>query len=352
MSAPVRVIIVDDSAITRQVIARELARNGDIEVVATAADPLSARDEILAKRPDVLILDLEMPRMDGLTFLRRVNKYSPMPVIICSSQTGTGTAKSIECLEAGAFDVVCKPSTGMQSGPFSEQLRELVRAAARAKRPAAATPSLATPARPAARPSGPRTDARRVIAIGSSTGGTEALRTILTALPADMPGIVIAQHMPEGFTRPFADRLNGLTQIEVREAADGDVVTNGLALVARGGRHLKVVREGGRLVARVTDGPHVKRHRPSVEVLFESVAQTVGRDAMAVMLTGMGDDGCDGMLSMRRAGAYTVAQDEASSVVFGMPKRAIEVGAAMDIAPLDAIAARMRDFATKVRAAA
>jgi two-component system chemotaxis response regulator CheB len=348
MSGKIGVIIIDDSAITRSVIARELSKAGDIEIVATAADPLTARDLIIEKRPQVITLDLELPRMDGLTFLRRVLKYSPVPVIVCSSLTPAGCSKAMECLEAGACEVIGKPRSGA-TAEWGAQLIELVRGAARAhvgRRPQATIAApIHKPATPATlMPSVANVDSRKIVAIGSSTGGTEALRTVLSALPAETASILMTQHMPEGFTKPFADRLNGLSRMEVREAVDGDAVRPGLALLAPAGKHLRLARENGRYVARLSEGPAVKRHRPSVEVLFESVAQAAGPHAMGVILTGMGDDGADGMLSMSKAGAFTVAQDEASCVVFGMPKAAIQRGGVKHICPLDEVASRIRDF--------
>lgn len=354
MSGKIGVIIIDDSAITRSVIARELAKAGDIEVLATAADALTARDLIQEKRPDVITLDLELPKMDGLTFLRRVIKYMPVPVIVCSSLTPAGCSKAMECLEAGACEVIGKPKAGA-IGDWGPQLIELIRGAARAhveRRTPAPPPPTVRPAAPVlkAPPAPSSIDGRKVIAIGSSTGGTEALRTVLSALPAETPGILMTQHMPEGFTKPFSERLNGLSRMEVREACDGDAVRPGLALLAPAGKHLRLSREGMRYVARVSDGPPVKRHRPSVEVLFESVAQAAGPHAMGIILTGMGDDGADGMLSMFKAGAYTVAQDEASCVVFGMPKAAIQRGGAGHVCPLDQVANYIASFTSGAHA--
>jgi len=357
------VIIVDDSAITRQVIARELSRAPDIEVLGSAADPLTARDLILEKRPHVITLDLEMPKMDGLTFLRRIIKFNPIPVIVCSSLTQNGCAKAMECLEAGACEVIGKPRGTAPTIEWGAQLIDLVRAAARARVQHRTVAETIAPVRAVVRqPTRPPTvllstigspvDPRKVIAMGSSTGGTEALRVILSELPAETPAIVMTQHMPEGFTKPFADRLNGLSRLEVREAVAGDVLRPGLALLAPACHHLSIVRDGMRYIARVTEGPPVKRHRPSVEVLFESVALAAGSHAMGVILTGMGDDGADGMLSMHRAGAHTVAQDDATCVVFGMPKAAIARGGVRAIHPLNEIAKRIRDFATGAHAQA
>jgi two-component system chemotaxis response regulator CheB len=325
MSGKIGVLIIDDSAITRSVIARELAKAGDIEVVATAADPLTARDLILEKRPDVITLDLELPRMDGLTFLRRVLKYSPVPAIVCSSLTPAGCSKAMECLEAGACDVIGKPKSG-NTAEWGAQLVELVRGAARARVGRRPIEPLPPPiAKPVAATTTPPpvtgVDSRKIIAIGSSTGGTEALRTVLAALPYETPAILMTQHMPEGFTKPFSERLNGLSRMDVREATDGEPVRPGLALLAPAGRHLRLSRENGRYVA-----------------------QAAGAHAMGVILTGMGDDGADGLLSMHRAGALTVAQDETSCVVFGMPKAAIAKGGVRVICPLEDVAARIRDF--------
>ncbi len=357
MPERIGIIIVDDSAVARQVMSRELSKLGDIEVLATAADPFSARDLILQKQPTVVTLDLEMPRMDGLTFLRRVMKYSPIPVIVCSSLTQAGGAKAIECLEAGAFDVIGKPRGAAPAADFVAELADLIRAAAKARAAhgaAARAPLPAIPTTPVAKAPArvEAPDNRRLIAIGASTGGTEAIRAVLQPLGPESPGIVIVQHMPEGFTKPFSDRLNGLCRIEVREAADGDQIRPGLALIAPGNKHLRVVRDKGSLVARVTEGPPVKRHRPSVEVLFESVAKVSGVQAVGVILTGMGDDGADGMLSLMQAGAHTIAQDEASCVVYGMPRAAVAKGGVRESLPLDRIPHRLRELAASAAIAA
>ncbi|MFO0829232.1 MAG: chemotaxis response regulator protein-glutamate methylesterase [Phycisphaerales bacterium] len=346
MGQRIGIIIVDDSAATRQILARELGREADIDVLGVADSPYTARELIIEKRPQVVTLDLDMPRMDGLTFLRRVMKFLPTPVIVCSSLTPTGCAKSIECLDAGAFDVIGKPAGSAAAAEFVQRLAELVRAAARANRPVA--PVAAPTALVARRSAAPATiDQRSIIVIGSSTGGTEALRAVLTALPAQMPPIAIVQHMPEGFTKLFAGRLNGLCELEVREAREGEPFAPGVALLAPGGKHLRLRRDAtGRYVANVADGPQVKHHRPSVEILFESTAAVAGKHAIGVLLTGMGDDGADGLLSIRRAGGATIAQDEASCVVFGMPKAAIDRGAADVVLPLGQIADRLRTLAS------
>jgi two-component system chemotaxis response regulator CheB len=368
-----RVLVVDDSAVVRQVLQAQLSRQPGIEVVGTAADPLAAREKILALKPDCLILDIEMPRMDGLTFLRKVMKFHPVPTIICSSVTPSGCTLALECLDAGAFEVVSKPGGNFSVGEVATRLAELVRAsvsshartvrsganprplsprAERANAPTVQPPS-ATPS-----PIHPAVHLRptdRLVAIGTSTGGTEALRTVLTALPADAPPIVMVQHMPEGFTRAFADRLDGLCRIRVKEAEDGDALECGLALLAPGNRHMRLVRDGGpnstRWSVRVADGPRVLRHKPSVEVLFESCAQWAGPRAMGVIMTGMGNDGAAGLLSMRKAGAVTVGQDEASCVVYGMPREAALCGAVQIVSPLDRIAGLVSEFASGALAA-
>ncbi len=358
-----RIIIVDDSAVVRQVLRNQLVCHEGIEVVATAADPFDAREKILALNPDCVILDLEMPKMDGLTFLRKLMKFHPVPVIVCSSLTPKGCSLAVDCLEAGAFEVVSKPGGNFSVGEVAARLAELVRVAAssRARTPRLLSPQganaltlgmTATPAPSIAttlRATGPvlqqsRGGTDRLIAIGTSTGGTEALRVVLSELTQDTPGIVMVQHMPEGFTKAFADRLNTLCRIEVKEAEDGDVVQTGRALLAPGNRHMRVAREGTRWVVRVADGPRVLRHKPSVEVLFESAAQVAGARAMGLIMTGMGGDGATGLLSMRRAGAVTVAQDEQSCVVFGMPREAIRCGAVQVVAPLDRIAKLIADY--------
>ncbi|RLS64853.1 MAG: chemotaxis response regulator protein-glutamate methylesterase [Planctomycetota bacterium] len=372
-----RVLIVDDSAIVRQVLQAQLAREPGVEVVGTAADPFAAREKILALKPDCVVLDIEMPRMDGLTFLRKLMKFHPVPTIICSSVTPRGCALALECLEAGAFEVVSKPGGNFSVGEVARRLGELVRAAVNSRiarttnnsgvatlpltddgdsakvneplMPRVATRVVAKPAEqklisPLFRPG----LSDKLIAIGTSTGGTEALRKVLTELSVDTPPILMVQHMPEGFTKAFADRLNSLCRIAVKEAEDGDAVIAGRALLAPGSFHMRLVREGGpasnKWIVRVTDGPRVLRHKPSVEVLFESCAQYAGKKAMGVIMTGMGNDGAAGLLSMRKAGAVTVAQDEQSCVVYGMPREAALCGAAQTIAPLDRIAKLISDF--------
>jgi two-component system, chemotaxis family, protein-glutamate methylesterase/glutaminase len=331
----VRVLVVDDSAVVRQIFSRELARDPELEVVGTAPDPYVARDLIVQKKPDVLTLDLEMPRMDGITFLRKLMHYYPLPVVVVSSLTPAGGELAMEALAAGAVDVMCKPGASFTVGDMAAQLVEKVKAAARvslkvrAPRPPG-VPSVA----PVAAPALTRTT-HQILAIGASTGGTVALEGILRAFPPNAPGTVITQHMPEMFTRYFADRLDQLAQVEVREAVEGDSVVPGVVLIAPGNKHMLLKRSGARYFVSVRDGPRVNRHRPSVDVMFRSVAQSAGRNAVGVILTGMGGDGAQGLLEMRQVGARTFGQDEASCVVYGMPKVAADLGAVEHVVPLD-----------------
>jgi len=346
MSSDVRVLIVDDSSIVRRVLKQELSRQPGIEVVGTAPDPYIARDKIINLQPDVLTLDIEMPRMDGLTFLRKLMKFHPVPTIIVSSLTPKGCETALACLEAGAVDVICKPGESYSVGEMATQLAETIRGAARANIQRVKQQIQAGDS-PVRRSSGKAMikTTHKVVALGASTGGTEALRSVLCALPKQSPGVIITQHMPAGFTRSFAERLNGMCELEVREAVDGDRVVPGLALLAPGNKHMKLNRDGARYIVRVCEGPRVCRHRPSVEVLFESTAQYAGRNAIGVIMTGMGRDGARGLLSLREAGSVTVAQDQASCVVFGMPKEAIECGGAQIISPLSDIPDRIIEFA-------
>ena len=340
MSAAVtRVLVVDDSAVVRQILSRELDRDPALEVVGTAPDPYVARDLIVRRRPDVVTLDLEMPRMDGLTFLRRLMQHYPLPVVVVSSLTPAGGELALEALAAGAVDVMCKPGASFTVGDMATQLIEKVKVAAHARpRARSAHPPPPAAAATPARPGGALTrTTHQVLAIGASTGGTVALEAILRAMPPDAPGTIVTQHMPEMFTRFFADRLNQVTQVEVREAAENDSVVPGVVLVAPGDRHLLLRRSGARYHVSVREGPRVNRHRPSADVMFRSVAQVAGRNAVGVILTGMGGDGAQGLLEMRQAGARTLAQDEASCVVFGMPKVAIALGAAGKVVSLDAM---------------
>ncbi len=337
------VLVVDDSAVVRQVMATLLVQSPGTTVDA-ASDPLIAFEKMRRARPDVIVLDLEMPRMDGLTFLRRVMATDPIPVVICSALTGAGTEAAIRAMEAGAVDIVTKPRTGLREFLHDSAvvLVDAVRAAARARMrprglPRPPEPRLGAEAVVPPRPAALRVTTDTVVAVGASTGGTEALREVLEVLPPDAPGLVVVQHMPEGFTRAFAERLNTLCRIEVKEAAQGDRVLPGRALIAPGNRHTLVVRSGAHYAVEVVDGPLVSRHRPSVDVLFRSVAQAAGGNAIGVIMTGMGSDGAEGLFEMKRAGAFTLAQDEATSVVFGMPKEAIDRGAVAEVLPLGRI---------------
>ncbi|HYD00028.1 MAG TPA: chemotaxis response regulator protein-glutamate methylesterase [Phycisphaerales bacterium] len=343
MDPQVSVLIVDDSSIVRQVLARELSRQPGIRVVGTAPDPFVARDMILQHKPDVVTLDIEMPRMDGLTFLRKLMKYYPIPVIVVSSLAAKGREMAIACLEAGAIDVVAKPNESYSIGDVAARLAETIRGATRVKLKRIEQPVAAGPQ--AERSVALAETTHKIVALGASTGGTEALRAVLQALPKQSPGIVMTQHMPEGFTAAFAQRLNSLCQVEVKEAKDRDWVVPGRALLAPGAHHLKLDRDGARYIVRVVDGPRVNRHKPSVDVLFESVARVAGKNAFGAIMTGMGNDGAAGLLSMRKAGAVTVAQDEASCVVYGMPKEAVKLGGAQLVAPLSGIAGHLLAFA-------
>lgn len=351
MSARIKVIIVDDSAVVRQVNRETLEREPDIEVIAAVADPLYALDRMKSVWPDVIVTDIEMPRMDGISFLRKIMAEHPTPVVVCSSLAEKGAATTMEALAAGALSIITKPKLGVKQflHDAGNDIVSAVRAAARANirrvapgqsRPLAPTPKLSADAMLAAQNTAPRAMANttdKVVAIGTSTGGTQALEAVLTRLPAVCTGIVIVQHMPEKFTAMFAERLNSLCQVEVREARDGDRVLPGLALIAPGGRHMMLRRSGAQYHVEVVDGPVVNRHKPSVDVLFRSVAQVAGRNALGIIMTGMGDDGARGLKEMHDAGADTVAEDEATCVVFGMPKEAILLGAVDRVVPLDQI---------------
>ncbi|MGH7143213.1 MAG: protein-glutamate methylesterase/protein-glutamine glutaminase [Planctomycetota bacterium] len=362
---PIRVLVVDDSAVVRQLLARELSRDPQIEVIGTAADAYIAREKILRLHPDVLTLDIEMPRMDGVTFLRKLMTHHPLRTVVLSSLAEPGAQAALDALACGAIEVLAKPHGDLPGGLAlqMEHLIEVIKMAAQAKlpeirsagrlrrsgrkttrRPAPATsqpsgsnrtgrklPAAEEPAAP--RPSGPCV----LVAIGASTGGTEALRRVLSRLTADTPPVVAVIHMPDGFTQRFAERLNDLCTVEVREAVDGGRLRPGLVLLARGGQHMVVSRETNGLVVHLRSGPPVNRHRPSIDVLLHSVAAAAGANALGVILTGMGADGADGLLALHRGGAPTLVQDEATSIVFGMPRAAIERGAAGRILPLDSI---------------
>ena len=344
---PIKVLIVDDSALVRKLLTEMLARDRDIQVVGTAADPYAAREKIKQLNPHVITLDVEMPRMDGITFLENLMRLRPMPVVMVSSLTQRGADVTLRALELGAIDFVAKPKVDIAGSlvDYADELIAKVKVAATAR-----VNPLVTSTRAPARPIDPRRSADavlpasagarvlrttdRIVAIGASTGGTEAIREILGALPADAPAIVISQHIPAAFSRPFAERMNQCSAVSVCEAQDGQHILPGHAYIAPGDRHLLIERDGARYRCRLSDGPHVNRHRPSVDVMFRSVAQNVGPNATGVILTGMGDDGARGLQEMMEAGAHTIAQDEASSVVWGMPGAAVRLGAVHQVLPL------------------
>jgi len=347
----IKVLIVDDSAVVRQVLTAALAEDSSIEVIGAASDPVFAMERMRVQWPDVIVLDVEMPRMDGITFLKKIMAERPTPVVICSTLTEKGAETTMQALAAGAFTVITKPKMGLKQflQDSSCDLASTIKAAARANA-RRLVPTPATAMMPAPRLSADAilsaathithamaetTD--RVVAIGTSTGGTQALELVLTALPRVCPGIVIVQHMPEKFTGAFAARLNSLCQIEVREAKNGDRVLPGLALIAPGGRHMLLKRNGAQYHIEIVDGPPVSRHRPSVDVLFRSVSKTAGKNALGIIMTGMGDDGAAGLFEMRTEGAMTIGQDEQTCVVYGMPKEAVKRGAVIKTLPLGAI---------------
>lgn len=342
----IRVLIVDDSALMRQVLTEILSQDPEIEVVGAAADPYVAREKILRLKPDVLTLDVEMPRMDGLSFLEKLMRAHPMPVLMVSSLTEKDCDTTVRALELGAIDYVTKPHLDVRSGTLeqADEIVSTVKIAARA-RVRRHTHPVPKPSADGTKPATEKPNSlgfrttHKIVAVGASTGGTEALVHLLTPLPADSPGIVIVQHMPAGFTTSFAARLNSLCRVRVREAKRGDRVLAGHVLLAPGNFHLEVARSGVEISARVFQSDPVNRHRPSVDVLFHSCAEVLGPNAVGVILTGMGDDGARGLLEMREAGAHTIAQDEDSCVVFGMPREAIELGGAVAVATLDDIPA-------------
>ncbi|GAB1393099.1 chemotaxis response regulator protein-glutamate methylesterase [Rhodocyclaceae bacterium] len=357
--AKIKVLLVDDSAVVRQVNRETLEKEADIEVIAAVADPLYAIEKMKLTWPDVIVTDIEMPRMDGITFLKKIMAEHPTPFVVCSSLAEKGAATTMEALAAGALSIITKPKMGVKQflQESGDDIVTAVRAAARANMrrvtpgaslPPSLRPKLTADAMLAAQAASGVAMANttdKVVAIGTSTGGTQALEAVLTKLPGTTTGIVIVQHMPEKFTAMFAERLNSLCALEVREAKDGDRVLPGRALIAPGGRHMMLKRSGAQYYVTVADGPVVNRHKPSVDVLFRSVAQVAGRNALGVIMTGMGDDGARGMKEMHDAGAQTVAEDESTCVVFGMPKVAIDMGGVDKIVPLDRIPQEIINYA-------
>jgi two-component system chemotaxis response regulator CheB len=358
MSRKIRVVVVDDSALVRSLLAEIINRQSDMECIGTANDPLIAREMIRELNPDVITLDVEMPRMDGIDFLGRLMRLRPMPVVMISTLTERGAEVTLKALELGAVDFVAKPRIGLANGlnELAGQIVDKIRVAAVAQvRRAPREPAPGVGAVPAAAPAASllgRLSTEKLIFIGASTGGTEAIKEVLVHMPADSPAIVITQHMPPGFTTSFAARLNGLCQITVKEAVNGERILPGHAYIAPGGTQFHIGRSGANYVAVVDDGPAVNRHKPSVEVLFKSAATVVGRNAYGIMLTGMGSDGAVAMREMKDAGSYNYAQDEASCIVFGMPREAIAHGAADEVLPLGQIApslvARLRGASDRV----
>ncbi|MCK6469490.1 MAG: chemotaxis response regulator protein-glutamate methylesterase [Candidatus Brocadia sinica] len=353
MVKKIKVLIVDDSAVVRKILSTGLSKDHGIEVVGTAADPFIARDKIINLKPDVITLDVEMPRMDGISFLQRLMTYYPLPVIMVSSLTQTGCETTLKALEVGALDFVAKPSLDVSHTlneivtELAEKIKESSNVKVKKKEYFKST-GKNTITRHTETSHALINSTHKIIAIGASTGGTEALKEVLMQMPPNAPGILIVQHMPQLFTKSFADRLNSLCSIEIREAKDGDSVIPGLALIAPGNYHMELRRNGARYYITTNQEPPVRRHRPSVEVLFESVAKYAGSNAVGVIMTGMGDDGASGLLKMKESGAKTLAQDEESCVVFGMPKEAIKLGAVDTVVPLNKITPSILSLLTKM----
>lgn len=331
---PVKVLIVDDSAVVRSIFTKELSYDSEIEVAGTAPDPYVARDLIVKLKPDVITLDIEMPRMDGLTFLRKLMKHHPIPTIVVSSLTSKGSNLALEALNEGAVDVMCKPGAAYTVGDMALTLTEKIKAAAKVNLKDTVHKNISADSNSKKKLSLSKTT-NKVVAIGASTGGTKAIQSILISMPVNAPGIVVVQHMPERFTKSFADRLDTICDIQVKEAEDSDRVIPGRALIAPGNMHMLLKRSGDTYYVEIKNGPLVKRQRPAVEVLFNSVAKYAGNNAIGVILTGMGTDGSTGLLKMKESGAQTLAQDEKSSVVFGMPREAIKLGAVNKTVSLD-----------------
>ncbi|HTV22145.1 MAG TPA: chemotaxis response regulator protein-glutamate methylesterase [Polyangiaceae bacterium] len=352
---PIQVLIVDDSAVVRQVLTETLSHDPGIRVLGAVADPLFAMERMKKQWPDVIVTDVEMPRMDGVTFVRKIMSERPTPIVVCSSLTEKGAETTMQVLALGAVHVVTKPKLGVKTflTDAADNLTQAIKAAARSKVQRLRPASLPAPAHTkltadavlsAAESAAMVRTTERIVAIGTSTGGTQALEVVLRALPRVSPGIVVVQHMPEKFTAAFAARLNGLSALEVREARNNDRVLPGLVLIAPGGKHMLLRRNGAQYHVEVRDGPAVNRHRPSVDVLFRSTAQAAGRNACGIIMTGMGDDGARGLREMHDAGARTIAQDEDSCVVYGMPREAVKLGGVDDVLPLHRIATAIQNL--------
>ncbi len=338
MGNDIKVLIVDDSAIVRKVFAEQLSKEAGIKVVGTAPDPYVARDKIVKLKPDVITLDIEMPRMDGITFLKKLMKFYPLPVIIVSSLTSKGSNIALEALSLGALEVISKPNSAYSVGDMGVQLAEKIRAVAKINVTSATKTNTALKPQTDIESKALSTTTNKIMAIGASTGGTEAVKKVLTMMPQNSPGIVVVQHMPAQFTTSFAERLNELCKMEVKEAKDGDSVINGQALIAPGNFHMLLKRSGARYYVQVKKGPLVHYQRPAADVLFKSAAKYAGANVLGIILTGMGKDGAAGLLAMKKAGAINIAQDEKSCVVFGMPKEAIDIGAVDHVKDINDIA--------------
>lgn len=345
----IKVLIIDDSAMIRKVFEQELSKDPDIEVVGTAPDPIVGRDKIVYLKPDVITLDIEMPRMDGLTFLGKLMQHYPIPVVVVSSLAKRGGDVALKAMELGAVEVLSKPGSAYSVGDMSEQLIEKVKAAANVKvfKKIEPTQVLSKEQNSAMVASMAVKTTNKIIAIGASTGGTEALREVISRLPANSPPVVVVQHMPQNFTKAFADRLNDICQVQVKEAVDGEYLATGKVLIAPGNQHMEIRRSGINYYVTLFDGPMMFHQRPAVEILFNSVAKYAGQNSVGAILTGMGKDGAQGLLNMRQAGANTIAQDERTSIVFGMPKEAIDIGAAQVVKPLQSIAQTLLDFCSQ-----
>lgn len=341
----IKVLIIDDSAMIRKVFEQELSKDPEIEVVGTAPDPFVGRDKIVYLKPDVITLDIEMPRMDGLTFLSKLMKHYPIPVVVVSSLAKKGGDVALKAMELGAVEVLSKPGTAYSVGDMSEQLIEKVKAAAKVKVLKRSDSPIVSPQHQSnVLASIAVKTTNKIIAIGASTGGTDAIREVISKLPANSPPVVIVQHMPQNFTKAFADRLNSICEVQVKEAVDGEYLATGKVLIAPGNQHMEIRRSGVNYYVTLFDGPMMFHQRPAVEILFNSVAKYAGQNAVGAILTGMGKDGAQGLLNMRNAGAATIAQDEKSCIVFGMPKEAIDLGAAQVIKPLNQITQTLLDL--------